>query len=315
MQVVRPLLVGLRPDEPHAPHAGLHARVELLQDLRIDLELDAEHQFRPLVFGFDGLGRELRVGRDEADFRRNDIVGNGVEDDPRLVADRQPAGVRRRKEKRHIDVGQIEDRHDRRARRNHLAGACELVLHSANPRRDESEVADDRLDALDLRFRILDLGLGLIPLRREALHRRDRRVVVAFALLEHLLGDEPALHQFLAALEVGFGELERALARGDLRLGGDQGVFGVLHVGLRRPQLRLVFRRGNARDHLPLRDARALLDRHFREPTGIFRRHVDLGRFDPSIRLDDARRQRFTAQTSNQIADNLRVSCRHEGAF
>jgi hypothetical protein len=43
------------------------------------------------------------------------------------------------------------------------------------------------------------------------LHRRRRGVVVALALFEDLLGDEAGLHQFLAALEVGFGELERAL--------------------------------------------------------------------------------------------------------
>ena len=46
------------------------------------------------------------------------------------------------------------------------------------------------------------MGQGLIALRREALHRRGRRVEVALALLEDLLGDEPGLHQLLAALEV-----------------------------------------------------------------------------------------------------------------
>ena len=117
----------------------------------------------------------------------------------------------------------------------------------------------------------LILRLGLIPLRREALHRRHRRVEVALALLEDLLGDEAGLHQLLAALEIGLGKLERALARGDFRFRGRKRVVGLLHVGLRGSQLRLVFRRGNPRDDLALRNAGAFLDRHFREAAGIFR--------------------------------------------
>ena len=132
-------------------------------------------------------------------------------------------------------------------------------------------------------------------------------IVVALALLERLLGDEAGLHQFLAALEVGLGEVERALARGDFRFRGREGVLRLLHVGLRGAQLRLVFRRGDLRDDLTLRDAGALLDRDFGEPAGIFRRDVDLGRLDAAVRLDDAGGQRLAAQPRDQIADRLRV--------
>ena len=161
-----------------------------------------------------------------------------------------------------------------------LSGARKLVLDAAEPRRHEGQIIDDRLDAIDLGLRVRDLGLGLIALRGEALHRRHRGVVVALALLEHLLGDEAGLHQLLPALEIGLGELERALPRRDFRFRRRERVLGLLNVGLRGAQLRLVFRRGNLRDDLPLRDVGALLHRHLGEPPRIFRGDVDLGRLD-----------------------------------
>ena len=154
-----------------------------------------------------------------------------------------------------------------------------------NPRRNERQIVDDRLDAIDLRLRVRDLGQGLIALRGEVFHRRHRGIEVALALFEDLLGDEAGLHQLLAALKVGFGELERALPGGDFGLRRRKRVVRLLHVGLGGAQLRLVFRRGELRDHLPLRDARAFLHGHFGEAPGIFRRDVDLGRFEAAVRL------------------------------
>ena len=226
-------------------------------------------------------------------FAGIDVVGDGIEDDAGLVADRQPAGVRRGQEDRHVDVGQVEDGDDRRAGGDDLAGPRELVLHPSDPRRNERQIVDDRLDAIDFRLRVRDLGQRLIALRGEAFHRRHRGIEVALALFEDLLGDEAGLHQLLAALKVGFGEFERALARGDFRFRRRERVVGLLHVGLCGAQLGFVFRRGELRDHLPLRDARAFLDGHFGQPTGIFRGDVDLGRLDAAVRLDDAVRQRL----------------------
>ena len=80
-------------------------------------------------------------------------------------------------------------------------------------------------------------------------------------------------------------------------------VVRLLHVGLGGAQLRLVFRRGELRDNLPLRDARAFLHGHFREAPGVFRGDVDLGRFKAAVRLDDAVRQRLAAEAGDQIPD------------
>ena len=161
--------------------------------------------------------------------------------------------------------------------------------------------------------RVLDLRLRLVALRGEARDRRDRRIEVALALLEGLLGDEAGLHQFLPAPEVGLGELERALPRGDLRFRRRRRVLGALHARLRCAKLRLDFGRRDPRDHLALRDGRAFLDGDLLETAGVFRRHVDLGRLDAPVRLDDASRQPLAAKLSDQVLDQaLGVSGRHE---
>jgi hypothetical protein len=55
------------------------------------LELDAEHQFLPLLGGLDALGRELCIGRDEADGVREDIFRYRIENGARLIAERELA--------------------------------------------------------------------------------------------------------------------------------------------------------------------------------------------------------------------------------
>jgi hypothetical protein len=47
-------------------------------------------------------------------------------------------------------------------------------------------------------------------------------------------------------------------------------VIGFLHVSLGGAQLRLVFRRSELCDYLPLRDARTFLHGHFREAPAYF---------------------------------------------
>src|SRR5215475_11220094 len=99
-----PCDLWVRADEAEAANARLHKPMVFVQDLRFALELDAEHQFLPLLGGLDALRRELGVGRDEADRRGNDILGNGIGDDARLVAERELTGVIRRQVDRHVDV-------------------------------------------------------------------------------------------------------------------------------------------------------------------------------------------------------------------
>ena len=91
--------------------------------------------------------------------------------------------------------------------------------YCTRPFRGETRVRSSMIDWMrsTSASEFLICGQGLIALRREALHRRGRGVVVSLALIKDLLGDEPGLHQLLPALEIGFGEIQRALARSDLR--------------------------------------------------------------------------------------------------
>jgi hypothetical protein len=53
-----------------------------------------------------------------------------------------------------------------------------------------------------------------------------------------------------------------------------------------------------------LRDAVTFIDGDLGKPTRIFRRDVELGRFNASVRFDDAFRQRLAAKARDQISDN-----------
>ena len=67
----------------------LHNTMEFIQNCGVALELDAEHQLLPLLGGLDALWRELGVCRDEADGGGNDILRDRIENDARLVAERE----------------------------------------------------------------------------------------------------------------------------------------------------------------------------------------------------------------------------------
>jgi hypothetical protein len=118
--------------------------VELLKHLRIDLQLHSEHQLGAFVRGLHRLRGELGVGGDKADFCRNNVVGDGIEDNASLVADRQFARIGRRQEEGHINVGQVEDCDDRRTGGDDLAGSRKLILHA--PNRGDTRVRSSMID-------------------------------------------------------------------------------------------------------------------------------------------------------------------------
>ena len=144
-QFGRPFGVRSRAHESDAGQPALHPPVIGLQDLPIDPEFDAEHQFGALVLRLDGLGGELRFGRDKAHFRRNDVVGDRVEDDAGFVPDSKPAGLSRRKENDHMEVSEIENGDDRFACRNGLPFSRQFILDLSVPRGHEREILDHRV--------------------------------------------------------------------------------------------------------------------------------------------------------------------------
>ena len=144
-------------------------------------------------------------------------------------------------------------------------------------------------DTLDLGLRALDGGLGLIALRDRSLHACFGAFIIAAALIEGLLRDDLFADEFLPAIEVGFGGRKHGLALIDQRFpASTKACLSLVQIGLRRPQLRLMFRRRNSSDDLSSLDFAAFLDGDVNQAAGIFRGDIDLCGFDAAIRLEDA---------------------------
>ena len=124
------------------------------------------------------------------------------------------------------------------------------------------------LDPLDLRLRALDSSVGLVTLGYRTLYARLRTFVITAALIEGLLRDNLLPDKLLPAFEIGFGSSQDGITLIDERFSFSQGLFGLIEIGLRRPQLCLVFRRRYPSDHLARFDFAAFLDGDVDEPAG-----------------------------------------------
>src|SRR5262249_26459041 len=135
-----PIDLGAGADEAETTHARLHESMILIQNFGIALQLDAEHQLLSLLLGLNAFWRELGIGRDEADGRRNDVLGDRIGNDPRLIAKRELAGVVRRQVDRHVDVVEIEDGQNALPWSHNFTSASESVLHTAASGRNKPEI-------------------------------------------------------------------------------------------------------------------------------------------------------------------------------
>ncbi len=169
-------------------------------------------------------------------------------------------------------------------------------MNPAAARRDEREIDQDRVDPLHLGLGALDRELRRLALRFGGAKRRRRRVGLGDALIEHLPGHVSLFDQRLAPFHLRLGKNLIGFALGDQRLRFGQGLLGLEHLCPGAAKLRFVFGRRYAADHLSGRDLVTFLDRHAREPAGIFGRHIDLGCLDASVRFHDALGHRCAAQ-------------------
>jgi hypothetical protein len=80
-----------------------------LNEIGRDRELDAKHQLLALLRCLDRFRRKLRLGRDEGNFCRDDILRDGIEDYSSIIAQNEPTGFACRQEDCHVDVGQIDE--------------------------------------------------------------------------------------------------------------------------------------------------------------------------------------------------------------
>ena len=108
LQVFRPRGRHVSAHDSEPAHARFHPPAIFFENLRIQLELGAEHQFFAFLLGFDGLRRELRIGGDKTDLGRNHVLRDRVENDAGLAANfscRQRPPARRWSYKRRAGRG------------------------------------------------------------------------------------------------------------------------------------------------------------------------------------------------------------------
>jgi hypothetical protein len=129
-------------------------------------------------------------------------LGNWIQDEPRLAADFQPAGDRRRREEGHVDVFQVEDCKDLSARGDDFAVARQLVLHPPGSGRHQNQIVQNGINTLDLGLRTFDCVIGLFALRDRSLNIRLGSFIIPAALIECLLRDDLSADELLPTLEV-----------------------------------------------------------------------------------------------------------------
>src|SRR5439155_3054945 len=92
-----------------------------LQPFGIDPHPDAKHQLVALVFGLDGLGRELRLAGNEHHLGRDYMSRIGIEHDAGLRAQSDPAGIGGLQVNVYVDIRSVEHCEDFAARREDFA--------------------------------------------------------------------------------------------------------------------------------------------------------------------------------------------------
>src|SRR5208283_6170976 len=126
---------------------------------------------------------ELRVGRNEGDLGRDDVLREGVEDYPSIIAENELADCAVRQEDRQVDIAEVEKRKDPAARPHYLSDLREFVLNAAPAGGDQRRIIDARLNPLDRSL----IGLDA---RFRGLQTGDRRIIGGlrgFQRVSHLI--------------------------------------------------------------------------------------------------------------------------------
>ena len=253
----------------------------------------------------------MRHVGDESRRCRDHVLGESIEHEANLRADRHFAGDLRRQEESHVDVGEVDDVEHRSADTDHLAWLHHAVLHAAAARRLELAVIDVGLDALDACLRRGHLGFGRGD-RRACLHHRSLRrphlgagrdhrgfacrhcgrILVELGLGRHLgLGKLSGARELLAVvIEVGqalrhhrFGRRLIGLTLGERAAARLQVALGAFPLRLRLAQLGLEHAGIDLGHDLPFSDEIALIHGDGGDAPGDLGGNVDIGRLDPAV--------------------------------
>jgi hypothetical protein len=101
------------------------------EQLRVDPDPHPEHELIALGLGLDRLRRELRVGREEGNLRRDRAVGQRVEHDLCVCPEPDAPGLPGRQEDIHVDARDVEHGEHLAAGAQHLSDIGEPVLDAS----------------------------------------------------------------------------------------------------------------------------------------------------------------------------------------
>ena len=133
----------------------------LLQQLRRDAGLHAEHQLQAFIAGFYRLWRKLRDAGDKADMSRHHQARGRVEHDACFATQCQQACLLGRQEEGHIDIGEVNHIQHPTAGGQHFARFGDAILNAAVAWRFEFTIVNIGKDAPFGCLSGINAGLGL----------------------------------------------------------------------------------------------------------------------------------------------------------
>ena len=136
-----------------------------LDQVRVDLNFDPEHQFLALGPGFHIFRCELRLVGHERDGCWNDQFRERVERQTRLCAQRDFPGESFVQVHVHVGIARIDDGQHPPALRQHFPRLSQAILHSAVARGFQDAVLEVRLNAFGFGDGRRDRGFGFSQLR------------------------------------------------------------------------------------------------------------------------------------------------------
>lgn len=258
------------------------------QEIRVDPNLDAEHELVALVLGLDRLWSELSLRGEEGDMRRNDELRPCVEHDSRFGPSPGAAGLSGRQIDIHIDIRNVEKREDLAAGRQHLADIGDAILDAAESRRDQGVVGDIDLVQFDVVSRGVERALGFADAGVGRVQQSDGAVQGLPALIQKFLCGVAARDEGGRAFDFLLSESDLSLLLHDVGVRFIKRLARLQNLGLGSPQRCFEIPRIHARDDLARRNHVALVDvplEHAPRKLGV---DVDFLRLDAAVARHDA---------------------------
>ena len=223
-------------------------------DARVHAGLQAVLVVGNLDFNRRGARGRIEHRRDARDAPHEALAREGVDLDPRHVADANLLQILFDDVGDHAHALNVDDLDDRRVRRDVRAR-----IHRA-PRDEPVDRREDH-GVLEREPQLVEARLRLRILCARQVERRLCRLILRFRIVERLLRQQLALEEVPRALDVGLGEIQIGFALADGRLADLERRFGLLDLFANLLVL-------DARDALATADPIAELDADLLQASG-----------------------------------------------